>query len=117
MIGEDDFASLAGEIILCPPTSLADAWSQKFPERRAAIASGWMRLRSRARQSGVELPLILSDHADWDELCATMLETGAAEIWITHGQSEALIHFAQTRGLAAKNLNLLGYDETETGAA
>ena len=117
LIADIDFASMAGEIILCPPTSLADAWSRKFPDPLAAIASGWMRLRSRARQSGVELPLILSDHADWDELCATMLETGATEIWITHGQSEALTHFAHTRGLAAKSLNLLGYAEEENGAA
>ena len=33
-------------------------------------ASGWMRVRARARQKGVELPLIISDHADWPALCA-----------------------------------------------
>ena len=35
-----------------------------------AFASGWMRVRARARQYGVELPLVISDHADWDGLTA-----------------------------------------------
>ena len=33
-----------------------------------------MRVRQRARQRGVELPLIISDHCDWDELTATIDE-------------------------------------------
>src|SRR3954454_4875351 len=36
------------------------------------MASGWMRVKQRAKQRGVELPLVISDHADWDELLATM---------------------------------------------
>ena len=39
----------------------------------------------------VELPLILSDHADWDELLATLAEVGAGEVWITHGSGAALL--------------------------
>ena len=54
------------------------------------LASGWMRVKQRAKQRGVELPLVISDHADWDELLATMRETGAPEVWITHGRDEAL---------------------------
>ncbi len=39
-----------------------------FPDPVTAFASGWMRVRARARQKGVELPLVISDHADWDDL-------------------------------------------------
>src|SRR5262245_56345887 len=47
---------LAGAIALCPPSALKDVWTRRFPEPLTAFASGWMRVRARARQRGVELP-------------------------------------------------------------
>ena len=78
-------ADAAGEIILCPPSALSDRWSRRFPDPVTAMASGWMGVRQRAKQRGVELPLIISDHADWDELVATLDDVGAPEVWVTHG--------------------------------
>ena len=73
-----------------------------------------MRIRARARQKGVELPLIISDHADWDDLQATIREVQAGEIWITHGEAEALAHWCGTLGLKGMPLHLVGYgDEGE----
>ncbi|MBE7244667.1 MAG: ligase-associated DNA damage response exonuclease [Actinomycetospora chiangmaiensis] len=105
---------LGGSIVICPPSAIKDVWAQKFPDPMTVSASGWMRVRARARQSGVELPLIISDHADWDDLCATVLETGCTELWVTHGEAEALVHWAGGRGLDARPLHLIGYgDEAE----
>ena len=70
-----------------------------------------MRVRQRARARGVELPLVISDHADWPELLATLDEVGAPEVWVTHGAEEALIHAARARGLRARALRLLGYGD------
>ncbi|MNC92212.1 hypothetical protein D3C83_85970 [compost metagenome] len=57
---------------------------------------------------------MISDHADWDELTATIAEVEAPEIWVTHGREEALVHHAATRGLAARSLALTGLgDEDE----
>ena len=53
-------------------------------------------------RSGVELPLVISDHSDWDDLCRTILDTGAGEVWVTHGQEDALVHWCVTRGIAAQ---------------
>ena len=50
---------------------------------------------------------------DWDGLTATIAATGAGEIWVTHGQEDALVHWCQTRGLTARPLHLVGYDEEE----
>ncbi len=109
-------ADLAGTITLCPPSSLKDLWARRFPDPVTAFASGWMRVRARARQGGVELPLVISDHADWDGLTATIAATGASEIWVTHGQEDALVHWSQTKGLKARPLDIVGYgDEEETG--
>ena len=102
---------LQGAIILCPPSALQDVWSRRFDDPVTAFASGWMRIRARARQRGVELPLVISDHADWDELQATIRETEASEIWVTHGQEDALVHWCRTQGLNADALRLIGYDD------
>jgi putative mRNA 3-end processing factor len=108
-------AELAGAIALCPPSALKEIWARRFPEPVTAFASGWMRVRARARQRGVELPLVISDHADWDGLTATIAATGAAEIWVTHGAEDALVHWCGTRGLAARPLRIVGYgDEDES---
>jgi putative mRNA 3-end processing factor len=106
-------ADLAGAIALCPPSALQDRWTRRFPEPVTAFASGWMRVRARARQRGVELPLVISDHCDWDGLTATIAATGAREIWVTHGAEDALVHWCETRGLKARPLHMVGYGEEE----
>jgi putative mRNA 3-end processing factor len=108
-----DRGKLGGEIIIAPPSALNDLWSRKFPDPVTAFASGWMRIRARARQNGITLPLVISDHADWNELCATIRDTECSEVWVTHGEEDALVHWAQTQGLAAQPLHLLGYGEED----
>ena len=111
-------AELAGAIALCPPSALQELWSRRFPDPVRSFASGWMRVRARARQRGVELPLVISDHADWDGLTATITASGASEIWVTHGQEDALVHWAVLRGLKARPLAIVGYgDEGESEEA
>ena len=106
--------SLAGEIVLAPPSALKDRWSRRLAEPITAFASGWMRVRARARQRGVELPLVISDHVDWPELVATISEVGAEEIWVTHGREEALVRQVELMGRRGRALALVGReDETE----
>jgi putative mRNA 3-end processing factor len=104
---------LKGQIVLAPPSAIADRWSRRLPDVLPCAASGWMQIRARAKQQLVELPLVISDHADWDELTATMSDTGAGEIWVTHGREEALVYYASQRGIKAQALSLLGYEEDE----
>jgi putative mRNA 3-end processing factor len=106
-------ADLAGTITLCPPSALSDLWTRRFSDPLTAFASGWMRIRARARQYGVALPLVISDHADWDGLLSTIAATGAGEIWVTHGQEDALVHWCATRGLKARPLDIVGYGDEE----
>jgi putative mRNA 3-end processing factor len=105
--------ALKGQIVLAPPGALADRWARRLPDPLTALASGWMRVRQRARQRGVELPLIISDHADWDELNQTLDDVGAPEVWVTHGREEALVHQARQRGIQARALALVGFEEDE----
>lgn len=112
-VADRDRAAFAGEIVLAPPGSLSDRWSRRLPDPVTAMASGWMRVRQRAKQRGVELPLIISDHADWDELTATLEEVGAPEVWVTHGREEALVHWAAGRGIRARALSLIGREDED----
>jgi putative mRNA 3-end processing factor len=105
---------LAGAIVLAPPSAIADRWARRLNDPVVGLASGWMRVRQRAKSGGVELPLVISDHADWDELNDTVDEVGAPEIWVTHGREEALIHAVGKRGVRGRALRLIGYgDEGE----
>ena len=106
-------AEIAGHIVLAPPGALNDRWSRRLPDPITAMASGWMRIRQRAVQRNVELPLILSDHADWDELTGTILEIAPKEVWVTHGREDALVHWCMTRQIKACALDLTGYEDED----
>jgi putative mRNA 3-end processing factor len=100
-----------GAIVLCPPSAIADRWSRRFADPVAAVCSGWMGVRARARQRGAELPLVISDHADWSELTRTLKDVGAPRVWVTHGREEALVHYARSIGIDAEALHLAGREE------
>jgi putative mRNA 3-end processing factor len=102
---------LAGQIVIAPPSAIKDRWSRRLPDPVLAVASGWMSVKQRARQSGVELPLVISDHADWNELRQTIGETGAGTVWVTHGREDALVYWSQQQGLAAEPLNIEAYED------
>jgi putative mRNA 3-end processing factor len=116
LVSEVTKDALAGQIILSPPSALTDRWSRRLPDPITAMASGWMRSRQRARQRNVELPLIISDHADWDELTATLTEIKPAQTWVTHGSEDALIRWCELHQMKAHALKLVGRAEEDEEA-
>ena len=105
--------ALRGRIVLAPPGALNDRWSRRLPDPITAMASGWMRVRQRARQRNVELPLIMSDHADWDELTDTIRELSPREVWVTHGREDALVHWCAMHQIKARALALVGFEDED----
>ncbi|MEO1121333.1 MAG: MBL fold metallo-hydrolase RNA specificity domain-containing protein, partial [Pseudomonadota bacterium] len=93
---------------LAPASALADKWARRLPDPLICGASGWMTVRQRAKQRGVELPLIISDHADWDELRQTVEEVDPETLWVTHGAEEALVHWRRSQGYEAAALSIAG---------
>ena len=104
---------MRGAIVVAPPSALNDRWSRRLPDPITAMASGWMRVRARARQRGVELPLVISDHADWNELTRTITEVNPQETWITHGREEALLRWCELSQRRARALALVGYEDED----
>ncbi len=106
-----DSETYRGHIVVAPPGAFDGPWVQRFPDPLSVFASGWMRVRQRAKVSGIELPLIISDHSDWDELTGTIRDVNPQEVWITYGREDALVRWAELEGRRARPLRLVGYDE------
>lgn len=106
-----DKSVFKGAVVIGPSSAFADRWARRFNEPLPAFASGWMMVRQRAKQLGVELPLVISDHCDWPELTETIRELHPAEVWVTHGREEALVRWCQLQGIKAKPLHLVGYED------
>jgi putative mRNA 3-end processing factor len=107
--GED----FSGALVLAPPSAFGSPWLQRFPDPATAFASGWMRVRGNRRRRGFDRGFVLSDHADWPGLLATIEATGAKRVFATHGNSDTLARYLrEERGLWAEPLQTL-YDGGE----
>ncbi|HCS17083.1 MAG TPA: ligase-associated DNA damage response exonuclease [Erythrobacter sp.] len=113
LVSDHTKEEMRGHVVISPPGALNDRWSRRLPEPVTAMASGWMRVRQRARQRNVELPLVISDHADWGELTRTIEEVDAQENWITHGREDALLRWCQFPRPRARALALVGYEDED----
>ena len=113
LVADRSKEDMRGSIVVSPPSALNDRWSRRLPDPITAMASGWMRVRQRARQRNVELPLVISDHADWHELTRTVEEVNPYETWITHGREEALLRWHQLHQRRARALALVGYEDED----
>ncbi|MBB4065950.1 putative mRNA 3-end processing factor [Gellertiella hungarica] len=108
---EEEKADFRGAVVVGPPSAFSGVWMRRFADPLPAFASGWMMVRQRARQRGVELPLVISDHCDWPELTATIRDIMPGEVWVTHGREEALVRWCELQGIAARPLHLVGYED------
>jgi putative mRNA 3-end processing factor len=52
-------------------------------------------------------------HADWDELTSTIAGLRPEELWITHGNEEALLRWSELSGIEARALEIAGYGDEE----
>lgn len=104
-VGRQRKADFAGSLVLCPPSALVAPWGQGFPDAIKSMASGWLRIRARSRQRRVELPLVISDHADWPSLLQTVTEVNPRVVYVTHGREDALVYQCQKMGYQAQALS------------
>ena len=97
--------SLAGRLILAPPSALRTPWMGRFLRAQTAFASGWMAVRGVKRRKGFCRGFVLSDHADWQSLVCTIEDTRAQKVFLTHGHGDALARYLQEeRGISAQTL-------------
>jgi putative mRNA 3-end processing factor len=102
-------------LVIAPPSAAATPWLRSMGEVSTAIASGWMQIRGVRRRRAVDRGFVLSDHADWPGLLATIEATGASRVWVTHGFTQAMTRWLREQGLEAAALatEFAGEDELE----
>lgn len=103
-VGSERKTDYRGALILAPPSAVASPWMRRFGEHSSGFCSGWMRVRGDRRRRGYDRGFVLSDHADWPALIETCRATGARQILLTHGYSDAICRYLSEQGLAASAL-------------
>ena len=84
---------LAGRLVLAPPSAHRSPWMKRFKAPQTGFASGWMAVRGARRRRGYERGFVLSDHADWPGLLETVRQSGAQQVYVTHGQCDVLARY------------------------
>lgn len=100
-----------GALIIAPPSAAATPWMRRFGDHSTGFCSGWMRVRGDRRRRGYDRGFVISDHADWPALVETCKATGARQVLLTHGYSDALARYLREDGVAAQGLETRFGDE------
>lgn len=100
-------------IVLAPGSADNSPWLRKFGDVSTAFASGWMQIRGTRRRRSLDRGFVLSDHADWDGLCATVRATGAEKVWVTHGYTAAFARYLVEQRLDAEAIETRFVGELE----
>ena len=91
-----------GALVIAPPSALGTGWTRRFGTVSTGFASGWMQLRGIRRRRPADRGFVLSDHADWDGLLRAIRETGAENVYPTHGYTDIFARHLSSLGLNAQ---------------
>lgn len=103
-VEDQDKKDFEKALVIAPPSAQGSSWMKRFVRPQTAFASGWMMMRGTRRRRNADRGFVLSDHADWDELNATVDATGAEHIYVTHGYTDTFARYLRERGLYAKTV-------------
>lgn len=103
-------------LIIAPLSARGSTWSRRFGDHASGYTSGWMRIRGARRRRAVDRGFILSDHADWDGLLATVNATGAERVGVTHGYVAVLSRWLREQGRDAYSIDTRYSGENDDAA-
>jgi putative mRNA 3-end processing factor len=102
-------------IVLAPPSAAGTPWLRRFGDISTAFMSGWMAIRGARRRRAVDRGFVLSDHVDWPSLLNVISQTGASDVWVTHGYSSVVVRYLEERGVKASVLETQWEGEQDAG--
>jgi len=94
----EDFA---GGLVIAPPSATGSTWMKRFKSVSVGVASGWMALRGTRRRRGADRGFVLSDHADWKGLNQAIRDSGAENVYPTHGYTSIFSQWLESEGYNA----------------
>ena len=101
----------AASVVLAPPSAYADAMIKKLPNARVAYVSGRALLDAPLEQMRADIGFPLSDHADHDDLVATVRASGARHVVTTLGDAASFAIMLRERGFEATALEAPSLDD------
>lgn len=99
---DTDAKANRGALVLAPPSALGSTWAKRFGPAETGFASGWMQLRGIRRRRAGDRGFVVSDHADWPGLLSAIKETGAENIYVTHGYTDIFARYLNEAGWNAQ---------------
>jgi Cft2 family RNA processing exonuclease len=75
----------APAVIVAPPQTQGQPMIRKMRSARIGYVSGWAIVDAAVEQRRADAGFVLSDHADYDDLLATIAATKAKRVHVTHG--------------------------------
>ncbi|HWD41456.1 MAG TPA: ligase-associated DNA damage response exonuclease [Fimbriimonas sp.] len=91
-------------IVLAPPSAHGTTWTRRFGDYSTGFMSGWMAIRGTRRRRAIDRGFVISDHVDWPALISVIADTGAEDVWVTHGYSSTVVRYLEEHGLEARVL-------------
>tara|TARA_Y100000589_G_scaffold189170_1_gene179066 strand:- start:2734 stop:3723 length:990 start_codon:yes stop_codon:yes gene_type:complete len=80
-------------LLLLPKSLNNRNFLKKFNKLQTGFASGWMSIRALRKRSGYDKGFAMSDHADWNALIKTILDSKAQRVLLNHGDGEYLAKY------------------------
>jgi DNA ligase-1 len=99
-----DAATAAGHVLVFPPNQVRNGPLKDLPGVRTAVLTGWALNSSAKYRYRVDEAFPLSDHADYDELLATVKLVEPKRIYTVHGSTTEFATDLRLRGYDARSL-------------
>jgi len=97
----------SGGVLVAPPRAAA----QLSKGRRVAYVSGNAMVDAQVDRYRADAAFVLSDHADFDDLVATVRASGAGFVYTTHGDAVPFARYLVEQGIHAEARELGALDE------
>jgi DNA ligase-1 len=99
-----DATTAAGHVLVFPPNQVRTGPLKDLPGVRTAMLTGWALNSSAKYRYRVDEALPLSDHADYDELLATVKLVKPKRVYTVHGSTTEFAADLRLRGYDARSL-------------
>jgi putative mRNA 3-end processing factor len=104
-------------VLIMPPTAIGLPIVKQRKGIKVAYVSGFAIVDASIERHRADRGFVLSDHADFDDLVATVRASGARFVYATHGEASPFAEWLKTQGITAKALQMHAIDAREESVA
>ena len=99
-------------LVVAPPATIGSRFIKMLGAYREAYVSGWMLGKGQVRRRNMR-GFVVSDHADWAGLNATVSNAKPRTIWTMHGFVDSYARYLREQGMDACALTKLQVERSE----